>query len=361
MPQESEFKSAQEHLVVLAKELASPRTEIALKTFHEITRAAGWGTPIPVNRGPEPTKKLHYEDNFELVSMRHREFRRVPNPNPRTLHQYKRIAEQACYRFVNMNQQLCRRNCLLVEDLMSYAQVWTCNYLGLYQVAVETANDNVRKLRAHLKQRFAEFAGMVRKKERNCFPSPDTVQIALLGKSVDENHRVEGFSTDPTIEDGVDVNYVKRHRELDTSDANTRRVSAATILTRLLQNLPHEKMVQTLDEASKNPSIAPNARAEAAKQLRSHQKICRICRPAITEKPGDPILSQPTTSNFDDISMARAAFLSTVPSVLSCVTCKNIFATQVRLMNKKMVLAGAKPVFRTQSNCSVCRRSKRSD
>ena len=119
------LQGAQEHLVVLAKELASPKAPIALKAFHEITRAAGYGTPAPVDRGVAPAKRILHCDDFELVGFRHREFRRAPNPDPAELAKYEPIMRKICYQFINKNQEMCRRNCLMVEDLMTYAQVYT--------------------------------------------------------------------------------------------------------------------------------------------------------------------------------------------------------------------------------------------
>jgi len=357
-----ETKPAVECLTVMAKELASTKHQVALAAFHTITEAAGFGKPIPVDRGAEPEKRLSYDDNFELVSMRHREFRRVPNPDAQDLVQYKKVMEQACYRFINLNQDLCRRNCLLVEDLMTYAQVWTCNYLGLYKVAVETVNDNVRKLRAHLKQRFAEFAYMVKKKERNCFPSPDTVQIALLGQTVDENHRLEGFSTDPTLEDNVDPDYSERHVELDLSDEESRRQSAAASLSKHLRILPHEKMVEVLNEAITNTSLCHDARGEAAKQLRMHQKTCVACggqsTPPQVPDPKPRLQPQLGAGTMDLLEEARQSFRATHPDTHICFTCKNSFPTQVRLINRPRLIQGIDtvPKFLVQSNCSPCRR-----
>jgi len=323
-----EPRPARECLVVLAKELASPQAPVALRAFHAITEAAGYGSPLPVDRGVEPDYKLHYNDNFELVSFRHKDFRRVPNPDPAELAQYKRVLEQSCYRFVNMNQEMCRRNCLLVEDLMTYAQVWTCNYLGLHKVAVETVNDNVRKLRCFLKQRFAEFAHMIQKKERNCFPAPDTVQIAILGKPIDENHRLEGWSVDPMSDEAIaHRRKLMEDKEL-VNDEALRRAAAQEYLSSHFGAMPHEKMVEVLKAAMNNTSFCHDARIEARKQLTFHQKHCVVCSGVVSANSILPSQRIPLAPVWRGLGCRRerpgqmndifAGFWATLPDLLWC-------------------------------------------
>ena len=253
--------AASGHLTILAKELASTDAQIALKTFHTITQAAGWGTPIPVNRGADPTASLHYHDNFELISFRHCEFRRVPNPPPAELAQYDKVVAGACYRFFQKNIALCDRNGIELEDLETYAKIWTCNYLGLYKVAIETKNDNIRKLRVHLGQRFTELFCMITKKERNCLPTNEACQIAFFGTIVDRNHEIEGFSVDPRREE-----YVPRWHD-----------DPPEYLTKYLARLPHDKLLDTLMGVITNSTHPPEARAEATARLRLHQEKCEVC------------------------------------------------------------------------------------
>jgi hypothetical protein len=76
----ADSRPAADHLFVLASELAHRAKPVAIRAFHAITEAAGYGKPLPINRGVDPVKKLSFEDNFELVGMRHKEFRKVPEP-----------------------------------------------------------------------------------------------------------------------------------------------------------------------------------------------------------------------------------------------------------------------------------------
>lgn len=366
-----EPKPAQECLVVLAKELASRDAPIALRAFHAITEAAGFGAPIPVDRGLAPEKNLCYNDNFELVSFRHKEFRRVPNPDPEELLQYEKIMRQASFRFLNMNQQRCRMNSLFVDDLMTYARVWTCNYLGLYKVAKVSNNDNVKKLRAYLKQRFAEFATMIEKKERSCIPSPEAVNIAFEGTPV--TPRYGEIAGSFSVEDEVDQDYIERHSELDTTDEDTRRTSAAAVLAKHLQALPHDKMIETLLEASENLALCVVARGEAKRQLRLHKKKCQQCGAAApvvavaVEAPApvptpDPVVVVPLTGLEQTILTARTAFLAANPATTVCRACAKVFPIQVRLMNGPKLKLGTNttPNFQPQSRCTSCRSKKTS-
>lgn len=411
---------AQERITVLARDLASPKSDIALKAFHTITEAAGYGSPTPVDRGPEPIIRPRYLNDFELVGFRHREFRRAPNPDPKELLKYEKIMRQSCYRFINTNQDLCRRNCLMVEDLMTYARVYTTTYLGLYKVQVETTNDNVKKLKFHLNQRFGELVGTIKKKERNCLPSPDAAQIAVMGKTIDENHSLEGFSDDPmypstvAVSSSEDKGYLARHNELNIvrskeitetdwqamseQDKNDywdgqrraddqRRRNAANLLAKNLQQLPHDKMVQLLQDASLNQIIAPDARLEASRRLRLHRKNCEKCIAAIAVVPVKPEEVQPATETLQvpvkpeepkvapvlvpnilletRIADAKKAFEAVAPATMVCATCHQLYTTQIRLMNRPALKAAVEtgkvvnPKFSVQSNCGPCRRPRK--
>lgn len=296
-----EARGAQEAIVVLAKELTSKHSSVALKAFHTITEAAGFGSPLPIDRGPEPKKKLHFDDNFELVSMRHKEFRRVPNPTDADLKYFSKVIAKAVGRFMYINQVICRRHLVQFEDLQTYAQVWTCNYLGLYSVANPTVNDNERKLYAYLCQRFAEFASMLVKKERNCLPDPETTAITFTGKTYGEvrQRSLKRVSDEPAdfeplenAEDVMELGSTEIDTDLGTeetvetvdqeekaaksADLKRRKLAQSTLSTEL-GKLEHSVLIETLDGAHKNPNLCYDARKEAQKQLRLHKAGCSVC------------------------------------------------------------------------------------
>lgn len=313
-------KPAAEHLFILACELVSKHTATAHKAFHMITIAAGYGTPLPVNRGEEPKKKLHFDDNFELVSMRHKEFRRVPNPTEAELAQFQPVIKAAVSRFMYINKVICQRHGLEFSDLQTYAQVWTCNYLGLYMIENPTQCDNEKNLRKNLRQRFAEFAQMLVKKERNCLPDGHTAMIAQFGRPCDGKlkSRVgttlsDGFepetltfaeAAEAELEaqvDGVefDVEMVDHDlavspqqasddeaSEKKISDQKRRKMAQATLRDEF-GKMDHEVLVETLEGAVLNSHICYDARKEAGRQLRLHREDCSVCLAKVQEElPG---------------------------------------------------------------------------
>jgi hypothetical protein len=306
-------RPAVEHLFVLACEVTSRHSATALRAFQSITVATGYGAAKPIDRGEEPAKKLNYEDNFELVAMRHKEFRRVPNPTAAELAKYDRVINKAVSRFMYINAKICKRHNQDFGDLKTYAQIWTCNYLGLYKVANPTNNDNEKKLYAHLCQRFHNYVDLLLKKERNCVVDSNTVSIALYGRPYDANigsRRIaEGYEQpdsgsweEPSEAEQIDevLEFATQAAELDFATAlmpvsaldetddeaekeqiseAKRRKQAQAALKAAFAKLPHDRMVELLKEASENEHLCYDARMEARKQLRLHAKECDHCTP----------------------------------------------------------------------------------
>jgi hypothetical protein len=297
----SDERPAAEHLFVLASELAHRTKAVAVRAFHSITEAAGHGRPLPINRGVDPAKKLSFEDNFELVAMRHKEFRKVPNPTAEELKAFDKVIGKAVSRFLYINTKICRRHGLEFDDLKTYAQIWTCNYLGLYKVANPTNNDNERKLYAHLCQRFGNFVEVLLKKERSCIPDPQTTSVALLGRPYNgpsfsgTGRRL--FQQEQGLDEGVEFEAEPEHeepaidpdvytdeqtaadeeeKEQTVTDAKRRKL-AQGLLRAEFSKLDHETLTYLLTEASENPALCPDARSEAKKQLRLHKASCGSC------------------------------------------------------------------------------------
>lgn len=309
-------RPAKDHLFVLACEVTSRHAPTALRAFQSVTVATGYGAPQPVDRGQAPAKKLSYEDNFELVAMRHQEFRKVPNPSKAELAKYDRVINKAISRFMYINSKICKRHLLGFEDLKTYAQVWTCNYLGLYKVANPTNNDNEKKLYAHLCQRFSNFVDVFLKKERNCVPDAETLSIALFGRPVETAKArtarnaalgYEDFDADRPVEEeeelpeadqmdeileyatvaAMDATIAfmlnpdepledKEEVEAQISDAKRRKMAQAQLKAEFAK-LPHDRLIEILTEASENEYLCYDARMEARKQLRLHVKSCEHC------------------------------------------------------------------------------------
>lgn len=308
----AEPRPAAEHLLVLAADLTHRNKSKALETFHSITSGAGYGTPSPINRGEDPTKKMHFDDNFELVAMRHKEFRKVPNPTADELAHFDKVISKAVSRFVFINTKICRRHGLGFDDLKTYAQIWTCNYLGLYKVANPTNNDNERKLYTHLCQRFSNFIEVLLKKERNCLPDSQTAHIAQTGTpyqgraktrlaavidaaelsfeevmEAQQEEEVEpqdlaeaeiipdGFTLF-TLPESAQSSADDEEREQKITDAKRRKL-AQKQLAEEFSKLDHDTLITTLEAVAINTHLCYDARAEAKKQLRLHREACTSC------------------------------------------------------------------------------------
>ena len=80
-----------------------------------------------------------------------------------------------------MNRSLCLLHGYEYGDLLTYALVWTTNFLGLYakDEGLAKPDENAKLLCVHLKQRFAELRSLLWKKGRNCFPETHTAGLIL--------------------------------------------------------------------------------------------------------------------------------------------------------------------------------------
>lgn len=252
-------------------------------------------------RGPVPEEKLSYKENFELVAMRHREFRKVDNPTTEELLVYAPVIEKAISRFVFVNRSLMSRFGLEREDLRTYAQVWTCNYLGLYRLPGGVL-ENGGKLYAHLFQRLANFVDLLVKKNRDCVPDAATAHLGQTGMpllAMGRAGRATWKSWSPIEDDAPsaaglsdDGHHVQLtgeepdETEVEEVDPIQRRKAAKKTLKLKLGALSHERLLELLVEAAGNDALCPTARSEASKQLRMHRRKCPSCTQPEKEADG---------------------------------------------------------------------------
>jgi hypothetical protein len=271
---------------VVVADFTGKKVAVALAAFHKVTRAAGYGKPQPFDRGAAPMmnaegnpRKLHYKDEEFLVSIRHNEFRRAPNPGPDRWEKYKATMNKVAQAFMRTNFELCARNGMTLDDVMTYARCYVVNFCARHEIpeTETTFCDNERKCHSYLQQRLylgpsSSLRAILLKKERSMLPDAETVSIGLFGKP-DADTEV---SPDADAEE-VDYDYVAKHCQLDVSSPAKRKKSAATKLTELLGKLPHDQMVELLGNAAKNINFDFTTRKEAARQLRLHAEACESC------------------------------------------------------------------------------------
>lgn len=273
---------------VVAGALTGRSPRAALEAFWRVTDAAGYERRQPVDRGAEAllnangnTRKLHYKDEDFLVTIRHTQFRRSPNPSDDRWTKYKDAIEKTSAAFLRSNFELCARNGLAVDDIMTFARCFVVNFCAQFEIPEEqtTFCDNERKCYQYLKQNLfldekSSLRAMLLKKERSTLPDVETVAIGLYGR-VDADTEVSPEAE----EEEVDYDYVRKHCELDTSSPAARKASAASKLAELLSSLPHAQMVEVLTNTAKNERFDFTTRKEAARQLRLHAIQCDSCLP----------------------------------------------------------------------------------
>ena len=259
--------------------------------FHQITELAGYGEPSIVDRGPAPTERLNYSDDFDLIVFRHCELRRVPNPSTNTLLFYRKTQLGAARHFLASNYQFCATVGLELDDLMTYAGIWTCNFHGQYELRADRsmACDNEKLLFRYLQQRFAELRKTLYKRMRSTTVDYDTAAVGLYNRPFTPTPDFEADSAQLSAESIMAINNepVEEPAELEE---RVRRARAAARLQEALSRLPHDVMVERLAFAKDNDRIAPDARFEARRQLQHHVRGCLSCQASVVEgvKPVKP-------------------------------------------------------------------------
>jgi hypothetical protein len=195
------------------------KKDMTMSVFHEITEKAGHGRPVPVERGPEP---IGVVNDFFLVSIRHRDFRTVPNPPDEELRAHEKLITDICTKFHSRFQWLCSKKGYGVGDLKTFALAWATIFLGKYKRTRRSRVENEKLLRAHIEKRlWGEFAPRLQRDLRIDHIDTETYQVATTGD-------VEGVREE-------DEEKAWRPIELDLSDDEARRKSARSMLVSKLR------------------------------------------------------------------------------------------------------------------------------
>lgn len=264
-------------LVVPADVLNNRNLAKGVEAFKAVVEKLGYRYENPVDRGTKPQKRA--QDDFELTALRHTEFRRVPNPSTAALERYKKTIQSTCWAFLNKNTVLCHDHMLEIGDLVSYAQVWVCNYLGLYEID-DKAEDNVKLLTNYLQQRFSQFRSLLKRKSKNVLVTANDYAIATTGQPaaiVTENN---GHLDDTRNRMSCKVlSYFTTHPYYNSPEpvSPPSPPKKKPKLQDLLGELGHDAMVFKLQEATTNIYIHPDARKVAKTKLAQHGKKCKTC------------------------------------------------------------------------------------
>jgi hypothetical protein len=162
----SEIGFDQGALVIDRHAVNHKNLDIAVAEFHRITSELGWGTPQPLVR--PKAGRLKPGASVELVAFRHHELRRVGNPDPQKLASYKKTIDTVTDHIGRYNRASLDLLLLEKEDIRTYAQMLTCNYIGLYEVQDPGPAENEKRLYAYLLQRLRGYLVMSMRKNKSC-------------------------------------------------------------------------------------------------------------------------------------------------------------------------------------------------
>lgn len=244
---------------VSRKAMTGKKVQDALAAFWAVTDAAGYPRRRPINRGSDPAcnergnpRKLHYRDEPFLVSIRHTEFRRAPDPTPEQWRTYEPVMRRVVNSFYREYRKPLIRNGMGIDDLMTYARCYLANFCSRHEVPGDPRN--LHRCRLYINQRLfgGDGAGILLKKERSVLPDAETANIGVYGR--------------PDADDTTD------HAALIEVD----EVGAAR-LERRLKTLPHRQLVNALRQAAGNRALGAAARV-AQKRLAEHLSSCRNCK-----------------------------------------------------------------------------------
>lgn len=330
---------------VSAKAFTGRRDDVAIAALLEVQVAAGYEPKRPdlrdknvVRNEKGGVRKHIYRDEDFLVTIRHNELRRAPNPPPEVFQRYESTMREAVWSFMRALHgkstcfDICARHGLEMNDLLTYARLYVVNFVGRYEIDNPIHSDNERLCYRYIKQRLHnDFLPVLLKKERSVLPDSQTAQIALLGcthEGADTENKLkngdkyggthkettQAISLSPSVDptdayiaaldnpkaialgrrmssetldehevERLDNFFVRmsasrpRNRVLDTSSVAARRKSATKMLGDMLGELPHERLVEVLGDTVRNLRLDQGARLEALRRLRAHRNECSSC------------------------------------------------------------------------------------
>jgi hypothetical protein len=344
---------------VLAGVLTGKKLSEALEGFWKVTDAAGYERLQPISRGAEPEandkgnpRKLHYRDNAFDVAIRHTEFRRSVNPPAHVWAQYKPTMERVAWGFFRLNDHLCKRNGLDINDLFQYARCWIVNFCTRYETANPTHFDNERKLYRYLQQRFhCDLQPLLLKQERSVLPNEEAVAVALFsdpGADLESSPNPESIlvakmdrlNEDEDEIEEIDYDYIARNCQLDLSSQAARKASASEKLGQLLESMPHDRMVDILTSTTTNANVDFSARKEANRRLRTHQEGCDICTPKEVKTVLFDAAIIPQAAQLDLVRAVVTGMKNGLTTVAELIEAMGVDQRQVRYYQRAAVMLG---------------------
>lgn len=244
-----------------ASNVMSTDMNVAMQEFHAITQAAGFGTPLPVDRGAAPVKKRLFKDNI-LARWRHSEMRTVPNQPQDVLDAFKPIARREANTFYSRNKYLCSSQGYDIDVAFNDALLWTNTFLGRYRIRLDDPEtehkENAKLLTNYLRQRFQEQARGLKRERRNVVP--DDAYFCDLEE----------------VGDAPSDEWKEAHDQIGYKSAQLRRAKVKELLADSFAKMEHGDMVTVLERTAKeHPCI--DTRHAASRYLKDHVEGCNLC------------------------------------------------------------------------------------
>ncbi len=164
-------------LAINVEDIIAPQLEKVLDALHILTEFAGFGRPIPVDRGPAKKGRITYHDEYEDVVLRHQLLRRSPNPDQKELERCLPIIKRVVYGIMRQFKPVFGAMGMDEADLVSIAMVHTVSFLHNYAYESETKNNKL--LTEFLVQRLGEVAKITFRKAYDCSCLPQSVKKSL--------------------------------------------------------------------------------------------------------------------------------------------------------------------------------------
>lgn len=180
-------------ILVSSKDLTSFELEKSLESLHKVTEAAGYGKPLPFDRGEKPGERINYNDNFEDVYLRHSLFRRVPDATAAQMEPYMSTLKHSARRALYKWQSSFKSMGFGEDDLVNIGRIYLMSFIHFYATS-EDVNENQKLLVAFLKQRFGEAAKISFKKALNSTCLPQHVASDVTSSEDGEISFIETFA-----------------------------------------------------------------------------------------------------------------------------------------------------------------------
>ncbi len=159
------------------EDIVAPQLDKVLGAIHVLTEFAGFGRPIPVDRGPAKKGRVTYHDQYEDVIFRHQLLRRSPNPEQKELERYLPVIKRVVYGIMRQFKPVFGAMGMDEGDLVSIAMVHTISFIHNY--AYESESKNSKLLTEFLVQRLGEVAKITFHKAYDCSCLPQSVKKSL--------------------------------------------------------------------------------------------------------------------------------------------------------------------------------------